>query len=149
MSNTEKNDNVRAVARALDILLAFSPDDYELSPAELLKRVDLSRPTLYRLLYTLQESGFLVSVGEPQKFRLGPAVAQLAHVWSSSLDISSLAEPIIRKIWDQTKETVALFLPQGEDRLCVAELPSSQPLNFKRGVGSSPSDKRMCRCGAS
>lgn len=135
MSNTEKNDNVRAVGRALDILLAFTPEDYELSPAELLKRVDLSRPTLYRLLYTLEESGFLVSMGEPQKFRLGPAVGQLAHVWSSSLDISALAEPVIRRIWDQTKETVALFLPHGEERLCVSELPSPQPLNFKRGVG--------------
>ncbi len=135
MSNTEKNDNVRAVGRALEILLAFSSNDYELSPAELLKRVDLSRPTLYRLLYTLEESGFLVSMGEPQKFRLGPAVGQLAHVWSSSLDIGALAEPILRRIWDQTKETVALFVPQGEERLCVSELPSPQPLNFKRGVG--------------
>jgi DNA-binding IclR family transcriptional regulator len=135
MNTTEKNDNVRAVGRALEILLAFTPSDYELSPAELLKRVDLSRPTLYRLLYTLQESGFLASTGEPQKFRLGPAVAQLAHVWSSSLNISALAEPILRKIWEQTQETVALFLPQGQDRLCVAELPSPQPLNFKRGVG--------------
>ena len=135
MSTTEKNDNVRAVGRALEILLAFTPSDYELSPAELLKRVDLSRPTLYRLLYTLQECGFLVSTGEPQKFRLGPAVAHLAHVWSSSLDISAVAEPILRKIWEHTQETVALFLPQGQERLCVAELPSPQPLNFKRGVG--------------
>ena len=135
MMNTEKNDNVRAVGRALEILLAFTPEDYELSPAELLKRVKLSRPTLYRLLYTLQDCGFLASVGEPQKFRLGPSVAQLAHVWTSSIDISSMAEPILKRIWDQTKETVALFLPQGEDRLCVAELPSPQPLNFKRGVG--------------
>jgi DNA-binding IclR family transcriptional regulator len=138
MSNTEKgdkSDNVRAVARALDILLAFTPNDHELSPGELLKRVDLSRPTLYRLLYTLQESGFLVSVGDPQRFRLGPAIAQLAHVWTSSLDISALAEPLLRRIWEQTRETVALFLPQGANRLCVAELPSPQPLNFKRGVG--------------
>ena len=135
MSTSDKSDNVRAVGRALEILLAFTPSDFELTPSELLKRVDLSRPTLYRLLYTLQESGFLESVGEPQKFRLGPAVAQLAHVWSSNLDISALAEPILRKIWEQTSETVALFLPQGENRLCVAELPSPQPLNFKRGVG--------------
>jgi DNA-binding IclR family transcriptional regulator len=28
-----------------------------------------------------------------------------------------------------------LFVAQGEHRLCVAELPSPQPLNFKRGVG--------------
>jgi IclR family acetate operon transcriptional repressor len=130
-----KNENVRAVGRALEILLAFTPQDFELSPAQLLDRVDLSRPTLYRLLYTLQERGFLISVGEPQRFRLGPAVAQLVHVWTASLDIAAIADPYLREIWTQTQETVALFIPQGDLRLCLAELPSPQPLNFKRGVG--------------
>jgi DNA-binding IclR family transcriptional regulator len=132
---TDKSDNVRAVVRALDILQAFSEDHPELSAGELLKRVDLSRPTLYRLIYTLQERGFLVSLGEPQRFRLGPAVAKLAHVWKSTLDLSTLAEPMLRQVWTDTRETVALFVPQGQLRLCVAELPSPQPLNFKRGVG--------------
>jgi DNA-binding IclR family transcriptional regulator len=133
---TEKlNDSVRAVDRALEILMAFTAADYELSAGELLKRVDLSRPTLYRLLYTLEQSGFLISVGEPQKFRLGPSVAHLAHVWTSSLDLVDVARPILRKIWEQTAETVALFVPQGAYRTCIAELPSTQPLSFKRGVG--------------
>ena len=35
----------------------------------------------------------------------------------------------------QTDETVALFVPKGSMRLCIAELPSRQPLNFKRGIG--------------
>ena len=131
----EKNDNVRAVGRALEILLAFSEGDPELSAGELLKRVDLSRPTLYRLVYTLQEKGFLVAVGEPQRFRLGPSVARLAHVWTSTLDLSTLAKPVMRSIWKKTQETVALYVPQGHLRLCVAEFPSPQPLNFKRGVG--------------
>ena len=135
MTQAEKNENVRSVARALEILLAFTPQDFELSAGELLKRVDLSRPTLYRLLYTLQALGLLVSIGEPQRFRLGPAVAKLAHTWTASLDLASLAEPVLRNIWSATRETVALFVPQGELRLCVAELPSPQPLNFKRGVG--------------
>jgi DNA-binding IclR family transcriptional regulator len=30
---------------------------------------------------------------------------------------------------------VVLFVPQGNMRLCIQELPSPQPLNFKRGVG--------------
>lgn len=135
MANIEKSENVRAVGRALEILLAFSEGDPELSAGELLKRVDLSRPTLYRLIYTLQEHGFLVSVGEPQRFRLGPAVARLTHVWQSTLDLSTVAEPVLRRIWEQTGETVALFVPRGNLRLCVAELPSPQPLSFKRGVG--------------
>ncbi|GAB2901038.1 IclR family transcriptional regulator [Paralcaligenes ginsengisoli] len=133
---TEKiNDGVRAVDRALDILMAFTAADYELSASELLKRVDLSRPTLYRLLYTLQQNGFLISVGEPQKFRMGPSVAHLVHVWTSSQDLSEVARPILRRIWEQTAETVALFVPQGAYRTCIAELPSAQPLSFKRGIG--------------
>ena len=137
MSTVEKNENVRAVGRALEILAAFTEEDPQLSAGELLKRVDLSRPTLYRLIYTLQEHGFLVSVGEPQRFRLGPAVSRLAHVWKATLDLSSLADPVLRKIWEETRETVALLVPQGQIRLCIAELPSPQPLNFKRGVGST------------
>lgn len=135
MAAADKSENVRAVGRALEILMAFSENDPELSVSELLKRVDLSRPTLYRLVYTLEEHGFLVSFGEPQRFRLGPSVSRLAHVWKGTLDLKTIAEPVLRRIWERTSETVALFIPQGNMRLCVAELPSPQPLNFKRGVG--------------
>lgn len=135
MNTSDKGESVRAVGRALEILEAFTPQDFELSAAELLKRVKLSRPTLYRLLYSLEEHGFIVSVGDPQRFRLGPSVARLAHVWTSSLDLSVIADPILRHIWNATRETVALFVPQGPLRLCIAELPSPQPLNFKRGIG--------------
>lgn len=135
MASEKQNDNVRAVDRALEILMAFTAADYELTAAQLLKRVDLSRPTLYRLLHTLEKSGFLVSNGDPQKFRLGPSVAHLAHVWTASLELEELARPILRRIWERTGETVALFVPQGAYRTCIAELPSAQPLSFKRGVG--------------
>lgn len=142
MAESEKvseklNDSVRAVDRALEILLAFSPADHELSAGELLKRVDLSRPTLYRLLYTLEQSGFVVSVGEPQRFRLGPSVARLAHVWTSTQDMGLLAQPMMQRLRERTGETVALFVPQGVYRVCVAEVPSHQALSFKRGVGYS------------
>lgn len=129
------SDNVRAVTRALELLLAFTRDDFELTASELLQRVDLSRPTLYRLLYTLETNGFITSVGDPQRFRLGPAIAKLSHVWSETLDLAHLAEPIMRTLWIETRETVAVFVAQDSFRLCLAEMPSPQPLNFKRGVG--------------
>lgn len=135
MSTIEKGESVRSVGRALEILQAFTAQDIELSAAELLKRVKLSRSTLYRLLYSLEEHGFIVSAGEPQVFRLGPSVARLARAWMSSLDLSAVADPILRRIWQATGETVALFVHQGSMRLCVAEIASTQPLSFKRGVG--------------
>ncbi len=136
MKSTDKSgESVRAVGRALDILLAFTPADRELTVAQLLKRVDLNRATLYRLLYTLEEWGFVLADGDPQRYRLGPSVAHLAHAWLAGLDLLAIAQPILEAVWSHTGETVALFVPEGERRLCVAELPSPQPLKFKRGVG--------------
>lgn len=123
--------------RALDVLAAFEPGDSELLVADLVKRVGLSRPTLYRLLHTLENKGFVASSGEPQRFRLGPAVARLAHVWSSTLDLSEIARPVMAEAWTLTAETVALFVPRGDMRLCVAEMQSPQPISFRRGVGYS------------
>ncbi|MFD0878750.1 IclR family transcriptional regulator [Variovorax dokdonensis] len=115
--------------------MAFSPGDRELTASDLLKRVNLSRPTLYRLLRTLENKGFILSSGDPQRFALGASVAQLAHVWGMGLDIAAVAGPALRRLWEETGETVALLVHEGRDRLCVAELPSVQPLSFKRGVG--------------
>ena len=41
----------------------------------------------------------------------------------------------MRRLWDETRETVALFIPEGAFRLCIAEMPSNKALNFRRGVG--------------
>lgn len=128
-------DSVRAVERALDVLAAFGPAQHDLLVADLVKIVGLSRPTLYRLLNTLEKKGFVTSSGEPQRFRLGPSVAKLAHVWSATLDLSSLARPVMTQAWTFTTETVALFVARGDMRLCVAEMPSPQPISFRRGVG--------------
>jgi hypothetical protein len=119
----------------LDVLAAFGPGNHDLLVADLVKIVGLSRPTLYRLLNTLEKKGFVTSSGEPQRFRLGPSVAKLAHVWSATLDISSLARPVMTEAWTFTTETVALFVARGDMRLCVAEMPSPQPISFRRGVG--------------
>lgn len=137
MDEDKSGDSVRAVDRALDILQAFQPGDRQLGAGELLKRVTLSRPTLYRLLRTLEQRGFVIASGEPQRFSLGPAVAQLAHVWTSGLDLPELAQPMMRQLWEETGETVALMVHDGPTRVCVAELPSPQPLSFRRGVGHS------------
>jgi IclR family acetate operon transcriptional repressor len=133
----DKRDGVRAVERALDVLSAFSADQQEMMVADLMQRVDLSRPTLYRLLHTLEKKGYVTSSGEPQRFRLGPAVARLAHVWGSTLDIGEIARPIMVEAWTITAETVALFVPRDDMRLCIAEMQSPQVLSFRRGIGYS------------
>jgi IclR family transcriptional regulator, acetate operon repressor len=132
-------DSVRAVDRALAILNAFTEQDRELTAAELLQRVSLSRPTLYRLLHSLENSGHIASYsppdGEAQRFRLGPSIAGIARAWTATQDITVIAQPFMHRLWQQTQETVSLFVRQQQHRLCVAEMQSPQALSFKRGVG--------------
>jgi IclR family acetate operon transcriptional repressor len=132
-------DTVRAVDRALYILLAFREGEHDLSATELLTRLPLTRPTLYRLLHTLVQAGFVHTSGEPQRFRLGGSVGQLARVWASfdekAVDLPAAAQPMMRRLRQHTGETVAVFIPDGNFRVCIAELASEQPLSFKRGVG--------------
>lgn len=136
VADEEKADGgVRAVNRALDVLLAFQADDKDLLVADILKRVKLSRPTVYRLLDTLVTKGFLISDGDPQRFKLGPSVAQLSHAWSANMSYSAIAQPMMQRLWETTGETVSLQVREGVFRVCVAELASPQPLSFKRGVG--------------
>lgn len=136
-SGAPSGEGVRAAERALDILAAFQPSEQDLLVSDLIKRVGLSRATLYRLLTTLEKKGFVTSSGEPQRFRLGPAVARLAHVWSTTLDLSEMARPVMTEAWTFTAETVALFVPRGDMRLCIAEMQSPQAISFRRGVGYS------------
>lgn len=136
MAQTEKSgDGVRAVERALDILLALDSAEQFLSVGDLLKRVELSRPTLYRLLQTLEQKGFVVSTGNPQRFALGPAVGRLANLWTSRSGITPAAQPVMQRLWEATGETVALFVHQGQQRVCLSEMASPQPLSFRRGQG--------------
>ena len=127
--------NVRAVERALDILKAFNTQRSSMTATELAQAVNLSRPTLYRLLKTLEKNEFVISSGEPLKFSLGPAIAQMGHVWTSTSSVSDIAQPILENLRKRTGETVALFLLEGQYRVCIAELPSQHPLNYKMGVG--------------
>jgi DNA-binding IclR family transcriptional regulator len=131
----KQSEGVRAVDRALDILVAFTAEDTQLSAGELSKRTGLSRPTLYRLMHTLQQKGFVLAEGEPQRFRLGPAVGHLAHVWSAGIDLTAVAHDGMTRVQEATGETVALYTRVGGERVCVAELPSRHPLSFRRGVG--------------
>lgn len=128
---------VRAVERALDVLSAFSAERPDLPVADLVQRTGLSRPTVYRLLRTLERKGFVAASGDPQRFALGPAIARLAHVWSATADVAAVARPVMAEAWKISAETVALFVPRGDTRLCVAEMQSPQALSFRRGVGYS------------
>jgi len=127
--------SVRAVERAIDILEAFSADRPSMSVVDIQKQVGLSRPTVYRLLETLAARGLIRVHGTPQRFSLDYGVQKLARNWLSALDPVAAARPILARLHDETKETVALVIAREQQALWVMELPSPHVLAFSRGIG--------------
>ena len=127
---------VRAVERAIDILACFTAGPPALEIGDLQRRTRLSRPTLYRLLQTLQAKGFIRSSGAPLRFELGPGLRQLTAAFDRSFPVVTRSAPTLERLWRDTGETIALMLPaSGYARTCVVELRSAQPISFGRGTG--------------
>ena len=132
----ERSKTIRSIERAVDVLACFDRLTPQLSVTDLTKRTGLSRPTLYRILTTLEGKGVIRSFGDPQRFELGHEASRLGANWIGQDDFVRAARPVLRRLWDLTGETVALFVAaENGKKICVEELQSRQALTFTRGVG--------------
>jgi DNA-binding IclR family transcriptional regulator len=128
--------NVRSVERAIGILTSFSRSRPSMDVGELQQLVRLARPTLYRLLNTLENHGLVRSVGEPRRYELGYKVVEMANLWLSEAKIVRVAQPLLEPLWLRTGETVALMIPlSATKRLCAIEYKSRHALSFSYGIG--------------
>jgi len=127
--------SVRSVERALDILRSFTVQPSQLA-SDIQKSTGLNRPTLYRLLHTLEYKGYLRSSGDPRCFEVSEVALQLAGAWLARIDVARLSGPYLQRLWEASGETVALIVPHGEtQRVIVQELRSGKPLSLSLGVG--------------
>jgi DNA-binding IclR family transcriptional regulator len=68
-------------------------------------------------------------------FSLGPRIIRLAGVIMRRDDLVVLAEPWLQKLRDLTGETASLHWRVGQQRICVLERVSHEPIRMVSGVG--------------
>lgn len=131
-----EKSNVRAVERAISILFSFTRGSPTRTVAELQSELGLSRPTLYRLLQTLQRQGLVRGSGDPLRYALDHKVLSLADAWLAQIDVVRAAGEVLADLWTRTDETVVLNIPiDGGARLAIKEFRSKQALSLGLGIG--------------
>jgi DNA-binding IclR family transcriptional regulator len=117
---------IRAVERALSIFDAFDMDNPSLTLQGIGNRIGLSKATTHRLVNTLNDSGYLVRIGD-HKYSLSLKFVRLAGLVRSTLTVRDVARPIMIEVAETTGETVVLNTISGNERLCieVIETPSA------------------------
>lgn len=121
----------QSVERALSLLSAFDDSMSELGVADLARAVGLHRSTVSRLAATLERAGYLRRTKEG--YRLGVEMMRLGSLALSTFDLVTSVLPAMEKLARLTHETVNLAVPNGENVLHVAELPSTYILASSTG----------------
>ncbi|MFS0840479.1 IclR family transcriptional regulator [Paenibacillus sp. 1P03SA] len=131
----EAKSTVRAVERALDVLLCYT-DATELTLTEISSKVSLHKSTVYRLLASLEAKGFLVRESDGDKYRLGFSIWELAAHLSQSDDPGMILLPEMERLRDQVNETISLYVRDGRERVRVQAVQSNHAIRRVAPVGA-------------
>jgi IclR family KDG regulon transcriptional repressor len=118
---------IRAVARMVAVLDAFSPQTPELGVAELAERLGLPKSTVHRFLVNLEAGGLLERVPRTGRYRLGLRLLELGGVVVGQMSLLEEAPPVLRELAATTGE--GAFLAVLEDGAALyLEARSSGPM---------------------
>ncbi|GIP34732.1 IclR family transcriptional regulator [Paenibacillus sp. J2TS4] len=126
---------VRAVERAVDILLCFT-DASDLSLTEISSKVGLHKSTVHRLIASLEGKGFLVRHAGTDKYRLGLRIWELAAGMAQTDDPAVLLLPEMERLRDLLGETVSLYVRDGFERVRIQAVQSNQAIRRVAQVGA-------------
>ncbi|MEW5898233.1 MAG: IclR family transcriptional regulator, partial [Bacillota bacterium] len=126
---------IGAVEKALTILNQFSKERPEWSLAGLSKELNISKPTVFRLLNTLEKYGYVQKNKTTNRYHLGMRLFDLGSVVMSQIEVRSAALPVMREIRDKTNEAVHLNIISEGERVCVEFLDSSHPVKASVSIG--------------
>ncbi len=112
---------VPALQRGLQLLGQFSRDERELTGAELSRRLGLPRASVFRILQTLEQMGYVERVGETAHYKLGMAVLRLGFEFLASMELTELGRPVIDDLCAATGLSSHLVVRDGRDVVFVAK----------------------------
>lgn len=129
-----KKKAVNSLERLQAVLQVFTEDRLEWTPEELMEELGYSRPTLYRYLKILKDTGFLTSMPNTG-FTLGPRVVEMDYLLRKSDNLILSGAPYLKKLTATYECTALLVRWYGEKILCVDSLSSSPEAisSFPRG----------------
>lgn len=117
---------VQSIARALAILEELAGSDDGLTLTELARRVRLPPSSTHRILTTLQRRRFVRFEQASMGWFVGVQAFAVGNGFARSRDVVALALPHMRQLMADTGETVNLFMLDGDEVICMAQIQSQQ-----------------------
>jgi len=127
-------DVIDSVEKAFRLLQIFSAEHPAVTVSEAAELAGLTRATARRILLTCVRLGFAETDG--RVFRLTPRVLRLGYGYLSSLPMWETAQPHMRQLADQVRESCSMATLDGDDIVYVARVPAPRSMSITLSVGS-------------
>ena len=120
------SETIRAVERALDVLLCFTSQTPELTMSQIAERIGINKSTVHRLLATLEGKRFVERDPTTGIYKPGLRLLQMASLALEQNNLRRLASPFLQDLRDQYRENVNLAIMDGADVVYLDIFEGSQ-----------------------
>ena len=134
MKKSSHPDFIEALARGLEVIQAFRSSTGFLTLTEVATISDLPRPTARRILYTLEELGFVRI--QDGVFTLTPKVLDLGTAFITSRSIWDITKPHLETLARKTGHSSSIALLDGSDVLYVSRVAVPKLVGLNASVGT-------------
>ena len=122
---------IRSLSRGLDIL-AFINKHHSVSPAFLANELKVPRATVYRILDTLTEKGFIYQHPSDGQFRMTEKVRTLSYGFTQEYDVDRLSRDLMKQITEELVWPVSLAAISGIDLVVRENTDEESPLAVEK-----------------
>ncbi|WP_221568045.1 IclR family transcriptional regulator [Alkalihalobacillus sp. TS-13] len=128
----EKNTTV---IKAMELLSLFKANK-SLSLPQLSKLTSMPKTTVYRMVLSLEETGFLKK-NRHGEYELGLGFLQYGQLVKERMDIRKAAIPIMRQLKDELGEAVNLIVREHYEAIYIEKIETDKPVRVFTGIGRS------------
>lgn len=127
-------DYVNSLARGLEVIRVFTRHRPKMTLSEVAQATGMTRASVRRFLLTLVREGYVEAVG--RHFSLRPKVLELGFSVLSSMDIWSVAQPIMNDLAEHIQESCFAAVLDDDAVIYVARASSNRVVNVGINIGS-------------
>lgn len=127
---------VTVLARGLEILRAFGPQDELLGNGELAERTGIPRSTVSRLTQTLTALGYMRYIPRFEKYQLGAGILALGYRHLAGSGVRAAARPHMQALANAADCAIAMGTADRLSMIYTEVCHGAGPMILRLGVGS-------------
>jgi DNA-binding IclR family transcriptional regulator len=128
MEIQQKEERIKSIDKALDLLEFLSNNENEAGISEINKNLNMGHSTIHRILHTLKSRGYILQNPKTAKYRLGIKLFQLGCEVQNTKNLIKIIRPHLKELSKITNETANLSILEGKEVIYLDTIESSEIL---------------------